>query len=54
VTLSGGNGTIVKNNVGINIEVANQIIANPAGYYFNVHTALNPAGAIRGQLVRTN
>jgi hypothetical protein len=25
---------------------------NPAGYYFNVHTPLNPAGAVRGQLTR--
>lgn len=28
------------------------IINNPAGFYFNVHTMLNPAGAMRGQLVR--
>ena len=27
------------------------IIANPAGYYVNIHTADFPAGAIRGQLV---
>jgi CHRD domain len=32
--------------------LAAQITANPAGYYFNVHTALNPGGAVRGQLVR--
>ena len=25
---------------------------NPAGNYFNMHTPLNPGGAIRGQLVR--
>jgi hypothetical protein len=31
---------------------AEQIVANPAGYYFNVHTPLNPGGAARGQLVR--
>ena len=29
----------------------NAIINNPAGFYFNVHTALNPTGAVRGQLV---
>ncbi len=27
-----------------------QIIANPAGYYVNVHTTEFPAGAVRGQL----
>lgn len=54
VSLSGGSGTIVKNNVGLSVDVANQIIANPAGFYFNVHSQLNPPGAVRGQLVRTN
>jgi hypothetical protein len=29
----------------------NAIVANPAGFYFNVHTTLNPGGAVRGQLV---
>jgi hypothetical protein len=28
----------------------NAIVANPAGFYFNVHTTLNPGGAVRGQL----
>jgi hypothetical protein len=31
---------------------AQQILDNPAGYYFNVHTPVNPGGAVRGQLVR--
>jgi len=26
------------------------IVANPAGFYFNVHTTLNPGGVVRGQL----
>jgi hypothetical protein len=27
-----------------------QILANPSQFYFNVHTPVNPGGAIRGQL----
>jgi hypothetical protein len=30
--------------------VVAQIVANPAGFYFNVHTASNPGGVVRGQL----
>jgi hypothetical protein len=54
VTLNGGAGSIVKNNIAIGADVAGQIINNPAGFYFNVHSQLNPPGAVRGQLVRTN
>jgi hypothetical protein len=32
--------------------LAQKIIDNPNGYYFNVHSGLNPGGAIRAQLVR--
>jgi hypothetical protein len=54
ITLATGSGSIVKNNVAVTIDIANQIIANPAAFYFNAHTASNPGGAVRGQLVRTN
>jgi hypothetical protein len=30
--------------------IAQAIINNPAGFYFNVHTALSPGGVARGQL----
>jgi hypothetical protein len=49
-----GDGTV---NVSLTAPVtqtdAAAIMANPAAYYFNVHTALNPGGAVRGQLTRT-
>jgi CHRD domain len=34
--------------------VVNAILAGPASYYVNVHTAEFPAGAVRGQLVGTS
>jgi hypothetical protein len=49
-----GDGTATLNLSGspITQDQATQIVANPAGYYFNVHTPVNPGGAVRGQLVR--
>jgi hypothetical protein len=32
--------------------LAQQIIDNPNGYYYNLHTTLNPGGAVRAQLVK--
>ena len=34
------------------VALINDILNNPAGFYFNAHTLLNPGGAVRGQLVR--
>jgi hypothetical protein len=52
ITFANGTGSLSVNNVSMTPEVAQQILANPAGYYFNIHTALNPGGVARGQLVR--
>ncbi|HKW03312.1 MAG TPA: CHRD domain-containing protein [Vicinamibacterales bacterium] len=53
VTLTNGAGAFQKLNLNIqDLNLANQIINNPAGYYFNVHTTANPGGVMRGQLVR--
>jgi hypothetical protein len=46
--LSSSSGTVPA------AQVASNIVNNPAGNYFNIHTSLNTGGAIRGQLVRSN
>lgn len=45
------NQPIVTNGVP-DPALINEIVSNPAGFYFNAHTALNGTGAVRGQLVR--
>jgi CHRD domain len=50
LVITNGNGSIVKNGINVPSDRAAAILSNPAGHYFNVHTALNPDGAIRGQL----
>lgn len=34
------------------VNLINQMIVNPNGFYFNVHTVLNGGGAVRGPLVK--
>lgn len=50
LAITDGSGSIAKNGINVPSDRAAAILANPAGHYFNVHTALNPDGAIRGQL----
>jgi hypothetical protein len=50
VTLTNGFGTFSFEKVTAKEADVADIIANPQNYYFNVHTALNGGGAIRGQL----
>lgn len=45
-------GTLANGTTTITPEIANQINANPGGFYVNVHNAEFPNGAIRGQLAR--
>jgi hypothetical protein len=51
IVLANGSTTFVRNGITLDAAVAQGIINNPAGYYFNVHTTANPGGAARGQLV---
>jgi flagellar capping protein FliD len=50
LTLTNGSGSVAKNGINVPSDRAAAILSNPAAHYFNVHTTLNPAGAIRGQL----
>lgn len=54
VTVANGLSSFTKSNINVPAASAQQIIANPAGFYFNVHSTLNPGGFARGQLVKTN
>ena len=35
-----------------NADLVHEILANPAGFYVNVHNAQFPGGAVRGQLIQ--
>jgi CHRD domain len=53
VTISGGLASFTKVVNGADPAIAQRISANPAGFYFNVHTAMNPGGVARGILVKS-
>jgi CHRD domain len=50
LVITDGSGSITKDGINVPADRAAAILSNRAGHYFNVHTALNPDGAIRGQL----
>ncbi len=50
LVITNGSGSITKNGINVPADRAAAIVSNPAGHYFNVHTALNPDGTVRGQL----
>jgi hypothetical protein len=52
VVLTTGSGTFSRVGVTMSATTAQSILDNPAGFYFNVHTTLNPGGVMRGQLVK--
>lgn len=50
IVLTNGAGSFTRNGISVTPTTAQNIISNPAGFYFNVHTVLSPPGAARGQL----
>jgi hypothetical protein len=54
VVLDNGTGSFTVSGIVVDATTMQSIINSPAGFYFNVHSPLNPGGFARGQLVRTN
>jgi hypothetical protein len=52
IPIVNGSATLTANNVTADPATVQNIIDNPAGFYFNVHSAANLGGVVRGQLVR--
>ena len=50
LVLANGSGTYTVSGVSTSATNIQNVLANPAGFYFNVHTTLNPGGVMRGQL----
>jgi len=54
VAISNGTASFTKAGITVDPAVAQRILSNPAGFYFNVHTTLNAGGVARGQLNRVS
>jgi len=52
IPAANGSVSFSRGNLTVTPAIAQQIINNPGGFYFNSHTALSPGGVARGQLVR--
>jgi len=53
VLVNGSQSGIIKSGItGVTPTLAQDIITNPANYYYNIHTTINPGGVARGQLVK--
>jgi CHRD domain len=52
VTLTSGTGDFTFTRIPVDPALAQQILNNPAAYYFNVHSTNNTGGFARGQLQR--
>ena len=52
VSMPNGTGSFTARGITADAATLQSIVDNPAGFYFNVHTTVNPSGAVRAQLVR--
>lgn len=52
VPVNGGSAVFSRSAIATTATQIQAIIANPAGFYFNIHSNLNPGGIVRGQLIR--
>jgi CHRD domain len=52
VAMPNGTGTFTARGITADAATLQSIVDNPAGFYYNVHTTVNPGGAVRAQLVR--
>jgi uncharacterized protein (TIGR03437 family) len=52
LALTNGAALINVNVASVDLTVLARLLAKPSGFYVNVHTNVNPAGAIRGQIVK--
>lgn len=52
VAVVNGNASFSRSGLTGPADVTQRILATPSGFYFNIHSTLNPGGVVRGQLVR--
>jgi hypothetical protein len=52
LSLTACSGSFAKRGIALTVDQADTILANPSGFYLNIHTARNPDDVARGQLTR--
>ena len=52
IPIVSGGAVFSKSGISATAAQIQAIIASPSGFYFNIHSNLNPGGVVRGQLVR--
>jgi CHRD domain len=52
VLVNGSQNGIARSGISVTPTLAQDIITNPANYYYNIHTTINAGGVARGQLVK--